>query len=116
MNINNLYEAVPVCDVDKLPDIEVIAINDVNDKLVGYLSFDGNEVVCEDDNTVLPSVAHWLRPVTRESIEAFLREFGEKVVKKTMESHYRFVRGFTENPKVDMQAALTELIKQYTEQ
>ena len=43
----------------------------------------------------------------RESIEAFLREFGEKVVKKTMESHYRYVGGFTENPKVDMQAALT---------
>ena len=109
MNINNLYEAVPVCDVDKLPDIEVIAINDVNDKLVGYLSFDGNEVVCEDDNTVLPSVAHWLRPVTRESIEAFLREFGEKV--------WDISEAYNSNIDEDIpdkQTAIIELIKQFT--
>ena len=36
MNINNLYEAVPVCDVDKLPDMaEALRLLDTASNLVG---------------------------------------------------------------------------------
>jgi len=94
MNINNLYEEVPV-------------ENDYDP--IEYLPFGAIVTIDMYGNIIINSL---LRPVTRESLDEWLREFGEKVVKKTMESHYRYVGGFTENPKVDMQAALTELITQ----
>ena len=67
MNINNLYEAIPV---EKY-------------------------------------VTHWYHPVTRESIEAFLREFGEKVwdISEAYNSNI-------DEEVPDKQTALTELINQ----
>ena len=105
MNINNFLEKVLV--ENGLP-IKEGWYHTAN----GYFFYaPSKKMWIVDANYIRPeTIKYWYRPVTRESIEAFLREFGEKVVKKTMESHYRYVGGFTENPKVDMQAALTELI------
>lgn len=119
MNINNLLEKVPVekelPPVDKSDrDWEILEWSIgvfVDTQQGGYGAFYAyREKVWYSNGKIISGVTHWYRPVTRESLEEWLREFGEKVVKKTMESHYRYVGGFTENPKVDMQAALTELI------
>ena len=60
MNINNLYEEVPV-------------ENDYDP--IEYLPFGAIVTIDMYGNIIINSL---LRPVTRESIEAFLREFGEK--------------------------------------
>ena len=84
MNINNLYEEVPV-------------ENDYDP--IEYLPFGAIVTIDMYGNIIINSL---LRPVTRESIEAFLREFGERVGK------YYWTEGFAENPFDE--TAITELI------
>jgi hypothetical protein len=93
MNINNLYEEVPV-------------ENDYDP--IEYLPFGAIVTIDMYGNIIINSL---LRPVTRESIEAFLREFGEKV--------WDISEAYNSNIDEDIpdkQTAITELIKQYTEQ
>ena len=99
MNINNLYEAVPVekglpPEAGRYP----VILSDRTFESSFYFA-STNEF-----NTVTP-VTHWLRPVTSESIEAFLREFGEKV--------WDISEAYNSNIDEDIpdkQTAITELI------
>jgi len=52
---------IPIKVEDELPEREVIAINDVNDTLVGYLEQVGYSVKCESEETQLLNVTHWLK-------------------------------------------------------
>ena len=95
MNINNLHEAIPVekdlPPVDKTEkDWEILewSINVFVDSPQGK---DGafyayREKVWYSNGKIIPGVTHWYRPVTRESIEAFLREFGEAYGKDVLQS------------------------------
>lgn len=114
MNINNLYEAVPV--EKELPplrsdtlSITVGVCNQLGPSSRGVYDYENNRWLCYGS---LEQPTQWLRPVTRERVEEALREFSDKVVKKTMESHYRYIGGFTDNSKLELEAALTELINQ----
>jgi len=87
MNINNLLEKVPVekelPPVDKSDrDWEILEWSIgvfVDTQQGGYGAFYAyREKVWYSNGKIISGVTHWYRPVTRESIEAFLREFGEK--------------------------------------
>lgn len=91
MNINNLYEAVPV-------------ENDYDP--IEYLPFGAIVTIDMYGNIIINSL---LRPVTRESIEAFLREFGEKVWDISGAYHSNI-----DEEVPDKQTAITELIKKFT--
>ena len=68
MNINNLYEEVPV-------------ENDYDP--IEYLPFGAIVTIDMYGNIIINSL---LRPVTRESIEAFLREFGDELHEQWLNS------------------------------
>lgn len=103
MNINNLYEEVPV-------------ENDYDP--IEYLPFGAIVTIDMYGNIIINSL---LRPVTRESIEAFLREFGEKVATKMQDSIIDNASYDSEEEIIeidysciekDKQTAITELITQ----
>jgi len=115
MNINNLYEEVPV-------------ENDYDP--IEYLPFGAIVTIDMYGNIIINSL---LRPVTRESIEAFLREFGEAYGKSVLQSiSDTFLKpdnlakaSFNDQPAIQAMGEtivnfplpdITELIKQYTEQ
>jgi hypothetical protein len=52
---------IPTNVEDELSEREVIAINDANDTLVGYLEQVGYSVKCESEETQLLNVTHWLK-------------------------------------------------------
>lgn len=108
MNINNLLEKVPV-EKELPPEAGRYPV------ILSDRTFESSFYFASTNefNTVTP-VTHWLRPVTRESIEAFLREFGEKVW-DACDDHaleykmYPYGRhGGYKTP--DKQTAITELI------
>lgn len=118
MNINNLYEAVPVekelppvdksdRDWETLKWSEDVFVNTTQGIDGAFYAY--REKTWYSNGKVLSGVTHWLRPVTRESIEAFLREFGEKVwdISEAYNSNI-------DEEVPDKQTAITELIKQYT--
>lgn len=84
MNINNLYEEVPV-------------ENDYDP--IEYLPFGAIVTIDMYGNIIINSL---LRPVTRESIEAFLREFGGEL-------HEQWL-----NSELPYEDCLTGLINQFT--
>lgn len=113
MNINNLYEEVPV-------------ENDYDP--IEYLPFGAIVTIDMYGNIIINSL---LRPVTRESIEAFLREFGEAYGKSVLQSiSDTFLKpdnlakaSFNDQPAIQAMGEtivnfplpdITELIKQYT--
>ena len=103
MNINNLYEAVPV--EKELPDLNY------ENRPVTFIERSSGA-----KKTTLYSLSrpialyqklysHWLRPVTREILEEWLREFGEKV--------WDISEAYNSNIDEDIpdkQTAITELI------
>ena len=91
MNINNLLEKVPVekelPPVDKSDrDWEILEWSIgvfVDTQQGGYGAFYAyREKVWYSNGKIISGVTHWYRPVTRESLEEWLREFGEKVAAK----------------------------------
>ena len=123
MNINNLYEAVPV--EKDLPPIEDEELGNTSDFVTGYdedgqphiVFFDHDEKVWATHYwESMPKIVKWLRPVTRESLGEWLREFGKKVW-DACDDHaleykmYPYGRhGGYKTP--DKQTAITELITQ----
>ena len=53
-------------DIENLPIREVLAINNRKEMLVGNLTvrsggiYDSDQVVCDDENTELPNVTHYI--------------------------------------------------------
>lgn len=91
MNINNLLEKVPVekelPPVDKSDrDWEILEWSIgvfVYTQQGGYGAFYAyREKVWYSNGLIISGVTHWYRPVTRESLDEWLREFGEKVAAK----------------------------------
>jgi len=142
MNINNLLEKVPV---DKeLPPIdksekdweilewsEDVFVHSLQGKDAAFYAY--REKTWYSNGKPLSGVTHWYRPVTRESIEAFLREFGEAYGKSVLQSiSDTFLKpdnlakaSFNDQPAIQAMGEtivnfplpdITELIKQYTEQ
>lgn len=118
MNINNLYEAVPVekelPPVDKTEkDWEILEWSIgvfVYTQQGGYGAFYAyREKVWYSNGLIISGVTHWYRPVTRESLEEWLREFGEKVwdISEAYNSNI-------DEEVPDKQTAITELIKKFT--
>lgn len=106
LNLSGLFEAVPVSN--NLP---------LKDGYYPCIWEDGHteESYCEEGKFRVDIVTHYLRPVTSESVEAFLREFGEKVwessIKRTGEEEIASM--FASNIPMecpDKQTAITELI------
>jgi len=101
MNINNLYEAVPV-EKELPPEAGryPVVLSDGTIESRFYFA-STNEF-----NTITP-VTQYLRPVTRESLDEWLREFGEKVwdISEAYNSNI-------DEEVPDKQTALTELINQ----
>ena len=114
MNINNLLQKVPIekelPPVDKSDrDWEILEWSIgvfVDTQQGGYGAFYAyREKVWYSNGLIISGVTHWYRPVTRESIEAFLREFGEKVwdISEAYNSNI-------DEEVPDKQTAITELI------
>lgn len=111
MNINNLLEKVPVekelPPVDKSDrDWEILEWSIgvfVDTQQGGYGAFYAyREKVWYSNGKIISGVTHWYRPVTRESIEAFLREFGGEL-------HEQWL-----NSELPYEDCLTGLINQFT--
>lgn len=112
---NNLYEEVPA---DKeLPDEDNIYTTTIKNDLGEIFTRDSEFIfgcfVVQDEGE---NVVSWYRPVTRESIEAFLREFGEKVWDSAANREWGEIYN-ENNPEdkieitaPDKQTAITELI------
>lgn len=121
MNINNLYEAVPV--EKELPPVHRMLNHKNCTSFYPVLLKDGpNDIAFYNYNTGLwvdrwyqslkddYEVSFWLRPITRESIEAFLREQHkeskeecerlEKVAKFWQQKYYELNPPYTP-PKID---------------
>ena len=49
-------------DKDNLPECEVLAINEYEDILVGWLHLEDGLCVCEDEHQQLPDVTHYQIP------------------------------------------------------
>ena len=101
MNINNLYEAVPV--ERELPGEDgkytVLVISEPNTAPYPYsMTYINGHFISVLDNP--PIVVSWYRPVPRESIEVFLREFGDEL-------HEQWL-----NSELPYEDCLTELITQ----
>jgi hypothetical protein len=99
MNINNLYEEVPCKNFEDILESDY------------HVQLEENR---RDESIKLAAdkyLTESYHPVTRESIEAFLREFGEKVWDISGAYHSNIDEDIP-----DKQTAITELIKQYTEQ
>lgn len=95
LNLSGLFEAVPV--EKELPDKEgvytVYYTGIIHCKSSGNAKFENGKFMWGIGyNLEATGITHWLRPVTPERIEAFLREFGEKIGK------YYWVEGFAEYP------------------
>ena len=104
MNINNFLEKVLV--ENGLP-IKEGWYHTAN----GYFFYaPSKKMWIVDANYIRPeTIKYWYRPVTRESIEAFLREFGEKVWDISGAYHSNI-----DEEVPDKQTAITELIKKFT--
>jgi hypothetical protein len=117
MNINNLYEAVPVTNANiPEPGSRLHVLTKDGQKAVYIFTGSDMSVI-----TMKEQYSHYLRPVTRESIEAFLREFGEKVATKMQDSIIDNASYDSEEEIIeidysciekDKQTAITELITQ----
>jgi ABC-type transporter MlaC component len=109
MNINNLYEAVPCKNFENILESDY------------HVQLEENR---RDESIKLAAdkyLTESYRPVTRESIEAFLREFGEKVATKMQDSIIDNASYDSEEEIIeidysciekDKQTAITELITQ----
>lgn len=52
-----------------LPGTEVLAVNRFGEMMVGWVSCNGDEYMCESDNEILTSVTHWMpKPALPEEL------------------------------------------------
>lgn len=59
--LEQIESYLPVEITETLPSDEVIAINDCNEYLVGYIHKDETTYICSDENTQLEDVTHYIK-------------------------------------------------------